>query len=160
MPLKRHPALIPLSHDHRRGLFAANLIRTGAPRYPDFPSDLPGKRSYLLHYFESDLLHHLTKEEAILFPLAESLGGEVAALTRTLRMEHQDLRLAMQQLPEAGAPDLQEAFDHLSRLLQAHIRCEERQLFEALQAQLSEEALLDLGEKLRGEDRDLKNPPR
>lgn len=159
MPLKRHLALIPLSHDHRRGLFAANLIRTGAPRYPEFPTDLVGKRTYLLHYFETDLRYHLEKEEAILFPLAEELGGEVASLVRTLRMEHQDLRQAFVQLPTSDAPDLQVAFDHLSRLLQAHIRCEERQLFEAIQDHLSEAQLADLGEKLREADRDLKNPP-
>jgi iron-sulfur cluster repair protein YtfE (RIC family) len=159
MPLKRHPALIPLSHDHRRGLFAANLIRTGAPRYPAFPTDLPGKRAYLLRYFETDLGWHMEKEEAILFPLVETLGGEVGSLVQTLRMEHHDLRQAFAQLPDSTAPDLQAAFDHLSHLLQAHIRCEERQLFEAIQQHLSEEQLSNLGEKLREADRDLKNPP-
>jgi hemerythrin superfamily protein len=159
MPLKRHPALIPLSHDHRRGLFVANLIRTGAPRYPRYPVDLPAKRAYLLQYYHSDLLPHLHKEETILFPRVQVLSEGIADLVQALRIEHQDLRQAISHLPAAETPELQGAFDALSGLLNAHIRKEERQLFEAIQALLSEESMHQLGEALKEADRDLKNPP-
>lgn len=159
MPLKRHSSLIPLSHDHRSGLFAANLIRTGAPRYQGVPTDLPGKRAYLLQFAEQELTPHLALEEQVLFPLVEGLSDEIKTLVQALRVEHQDLRHMLTHLPPADASDLQVALDQLSGLLNAHIRKEERQLFEAIQAIMSEEELLDLGETLRSAGEDLKNPP-
>jgi iron-sulfur cluster repair protein YtfE (RIC family) len=149
MPLKRHPALIPLSHDHQKGLLAANLIRSGAPRYPGLPNDLPGKRGYLWRYYQGNLRQHLRWEEEVLFPAVEELSSTLTEMVRVLRREHRELRAQFSDLPPAEAPELQAYFDALSQALQAHIRKEERQFFEDIQATMEESALEALGKRLR-----------
>ena len=66
--MKRHKALIPLSHDHHHGLLLAQLIKKNAPDYKGLPKDLNGKIKYTIDIYNSSLKQHFDDEEKILFP--------------------------------------------------------------------------------------------
>ena len=53
--MKRHKALIPLSHDHHLLLLLAQLIKKNAPDYKGLPKDLKEKLSIQLIF----IIHHL-----------------------------------------------------------------------------------------------------
>ena len=61
--MKRHKALIPLSHDHHHGLLLPQLIKKNAPDYKGLPKDLEGKINYTLETYNSSLKNHFDDEE-------------------------------------------------------------------------------------------------
>jgi hypothetical protein len=145
--VKRHPALIPLSHDHRQGLFLAQILRPGLPRYPGMPATPPAKRAYALTLASELLEPHMHAEETLLEPLVAGRDAEIDALLAHLRAEHGTLREHMHALPHVAAAELEAALHTLGQALEAHIRTEERQLFQRIQA-LGDDALMEqLGER-------------
>jgi hypothetical protein len=123
--VKRHPALVPLSHDHHHGLVQAKRLRAGV-----HAGDARTAARSFLRFFAQETVEHFREEEELLFPLLADLEEAREPLVRVL-LEHQRLhalagRLAAQV--EAGAPAA-ELMAELGELLEAHIRYEERQLF-------------------------------
>lgn len=133
-PIKRNPALVEFSKDHHFGLLLVWKIRQG------LRAGIPPVRisNYVSYFFQEDLVHHFADEEQYLFihlaadePLriqAEAEHAEIRALASSIRQEaHEEKWLT--------------AF---ANLLEAHIRFEERQLFNHLQSLMSEDQLLKL----------------
>jgi quercetin dioxygenase-like cupin family protein len=123
--MKRHPALVPLSHDHHHGLVQARRLRAGAQT-----GDARAAARAFLRFFSDESVQHFREEEEQLFPLVAEAEEAREPLVRVL-LEHQRLhalagRLAAQA--EAGAPD-GELMAELGELLEQHIRYEERRLF-------------------------------
>jgi mannose-6-phosphate isomerase-like protein (cupin superfamily) len=117
--MKRHPALVPLSHDHQHGLvLAKRLQRDETDGFTEF--------------FERELVRHFRLEEEVVFPLLAEAGVEPPELARAL-LDHQRIR--------AGAAHADAA---LGELLEAHIRLEERVLFETIQRVVPDERLTAL----------------
>lgn len=144
-PQKRHPALIPLSHDHHEGLIAAQRLKRGAPAYRD--CDDAGASIILL--WERELDFHFQQEERQLFGL--ETGNNLASMIRQALDEHAEMR-SMVDACRAGAVD-DELVRRLGALLERHIRFEERTLFPALQEHLSAEELERIGEAILEERR-------
>jgi quercetin dioxygenase-like cupin family protein len=117
--MKRHPALVPLSHDHQHGLVQAKRLQRGEA--DDFAE-----------FFERELARHFRLEEEVVFPLLAEAGVEPPELSRAL-LDHQRIRAG------AGHPDAV-----LGELLEAHIRLEERVLFETIQRVVPGERLAAL----------------
>jgi len=138
----RDKSLIPLSHQHQHALALCVRIERASP----IPSgDLPSWQIEIAELFQSEIAVHFGAEERILFPVAWEFG-ELHLLVEDLHRDHEWLR---QQFSRAVAKTV--STDDLSALAQrlsAHIRKEERQLFEGLQERLSREQLFKLGEKL------------
>jgi iron-sulfur cluster repair protein YtfE (RIC family) len=123
--MKRHPALVPLSHDHHHGLVQAKRLRASA-----HGGDARAAARAFLRFFSDETVEHFREEEEQLFPLVAESDEAREPLVRVL-LEHQRLhalagRLAAQV--EAGAP-ASELMAELGELLEQHIRYEERQLF-------------------------------
>jgi mannose-6-phosphate isomerase-like protein (cupin superfamily) len=123
--VKRHPALVPLSHDHHHGLVQAKRLRAGARA-----DDGRAVASTFLRFFAEETMRHFREEEELLFPLLADSEEAREPLVHVL-LEHQHLhalagRLAAQV--EAGAPT-EELMVELGQVLEGHIRYEERQLF-------------------------------
>jgi hemerythrin-like domain-containing protein len=137
--MKRHAALQDLSRDHQLMLMQARHIRwleEAHPRAATFADVLAG----LLAFWESDGEAHLREEEAVLLPALSMLPQQA----QRMNDEHAALRHAITQLrAQPNAPTLF-AF---GRLLHDHVRWEERDLFEAAQAQLSEAHLAGIGRR-------------
>jgi quercetin dioxygenase-like cupin family protein len=117
--MKRHPALVPLSHDHQHGLVQARRLQQG---------DTDG----FAEFFQRDLARHFRQEEETVFPLLAEAGVEPPELARAL-LDHQRIRAGVAR-PDAA----------LGELLAEHIRLEERVLFETIQRVVPEERLAAL----------------
>ena len=121
----RDKNLIPLSHQHQRALALCVRI-AGAQPIPD--ADLPSWQAEIEWLFENEIDVHFTAEEDVLFPAARRLS-ELKALLDELFAEHGWLRELFSQAKtrSMSAVEVRDFGQHLS----AHIRKEERQLFEA-----------------------------
>jgi len=138
----RDKSLIPLSHQHQHALALCVRIDRAQP----IPaSNLQDWQAEIEQHFEQEINIHFAAEEAVLFPAARRFP-ELTALVQELIAEHSRLRkcislarsrsLSTQTLPEFG------------QQLSAHIRKEERQLFEPLQQLMTPSELAALGVQL------------
>jgi hypothetical protein len=104
---------------------------------------LPDLVDALLHVWDDDLLPHFAAEEAILIPLSKRLLGPQDVFIARILTEHQTFHSLVARItatrsdPVTCVPLLQQFGD----LLEAHIRFEEREWFEALQGVLDGETL-------------------
>ena len=170
--MKRHSSLIPLSHDHHDTLVVAQGLIRGRPTAPrsDWPTDRRAQADRLTAFYESTLQPHFAAEEAEVFPLAERLLPAHADLVKALRKDHDDLRAEILALPARSDADLAVRLPALGARLEAHVRSEERVLFEAVQQAAAPADLERLGAKLTEErqrtvacmtpDRDVAPPER
>jgi len=130
--VKRHPALVALSDDHHHELVQARRLLAAS-------AGPPGERAraasaYVLVFF-SETVEHFRREEETVLPLyARQPTANAELLERVLR-EHMQLHgLARALRAEAGAGDVSgETLAELGSLLRAHVRLEERELFEDVQ---------------------------
>ncbi len=151
--MKRHSSLIPLSHDHHDTLVVAQGLIRGRPTAPrsDWPTDRRAQADRLTDFYESTLQPHFAAEEAEVFPLAERLLPAHADLVKALRKDHDDLRAEILALPARSDADLAVRLPALGARLEAHVRSEERVLFEAVQQAAAPADLERLGAKLTEE---------
>ena len=149
--MKRHPGLFPLSHDHHDALVVAQgliLGRSKAPR-SDWPTDRRAQVDRVVAFFAHTLRSHFEVEEAHLFPAAVAhLPGE-ADLVAHLLDEHDAIRTRIRGLELDPTTDLDVRLPSLGRLLEAHVRREERVLFETMQREMKPADLETLGTQLR-----------
>lgn len=144
--MKRHKALIPLSHDHHHGLLLAQLIKKNAPDYKGLPKDLQGKINYTLETYNSSLINHFDDEEKILFPFVVGKDGKLDYLIDEIIGEHRLLENLITELPTSKNQTI--LLDEIGRILESHIRKEERVLFPKVQKILSEDELSVLEKNL------------
>lgn len=137
MGSRRHPALIPLSHDHQHALALAFRLHHPSPPgpvTPVTPASTPETRTAeVADLWARELVTHFAAEETVLFPaLRRHLAAEDPgqALITRLADEHVRLRFLVESLAaasdDAARDPLLAAF---ADLLEAHVRAEERQLF-------------------------------
>ena len=139
----RDKSLIPLSHQHQHALALCVRIERASP-VPDF--DLDSWQSEIAQHVEHEIRIHFAAEEKVLFPAALKFP-ELKSLVEELLSEHAGLRadFARAEARKMSAPDLLAFVQRLS----AHIRKEERQLFEGVQERMSKQELQSLGSQLQ-----------
>ena len=134
----RHTSLIPLSHQHQHALALCVTVERGL-RENKSPDELARKVADL---FELEVRNHFDVEERILFPaIREHLGS--VPLVEELVAEHRQLESLLQRLPAT--------LSEFAASLSAHIRREERELFEDIQQRLPPEVLQHLGDTIKAE---------
>jgi len=154
--MKRHKALIPLSHDHHHGLLLAQQIKKNAPDYKGLPKELEGKIKYTLETYNSSLKNHFDDEEKILFPIVVGKDGKLDYLIDEIIIEHRLLENLIAELPKSE--NQINLLDEIGRILESHIRKEERVLFPKAEDILSEDELSVLEKNLSSSSgRDNKN---
>ncbi len=138
----RNKNLIPLSHQHQHALALCVRIERASPICD---ADLDAWQSEISQLWQSEISIHFTAEEQVLFPAAHKFS-ELVPLVDELLADHTALREAFSHAVanEMSGADLS-AF---ARNLSAHIRKEERQLFEQLQKLVDHEGLAVLGRQL------------
>lgn len=137
--MKRHPALIPLSHDHYHGLLLAQLLKRNAPEYHGLPNDLIGKMNFAKEMYHRELEHHFRDEEEFVFPYLKGKDVELDNLISEILSEHIILKEKILSLNDN--PNLIDQLDEIGNILSEHIRKEERILFEKAQTILNDEEL-------------------
>ena len=143
--MKRHPALIPLSRDHHDGLVQAVRLRRAAAE-GDASARLAAAGEFV-EFFRDEERVHLRDEEEELFPLFLRHVPSEPALLREARVQHMQLEGFARKLGIAVAAGSveRETLDAAGKLLDAHIRLEERQLFPLIEELVPDDELRRLG---------------
>ncbi len=144
--MRRHPSLIPLSRFHRSVLFLALVCKKNAPPVKGYPEDDEGKRDYAIAFYKAKLKPHIALEETRLFPAVSGINNKLKTLVAELSAEHTSLDQLFAELETTQ--DLSDTLDQLGILLESHVRKEERQFFQLIQASMDEVGLANLGETL------------
>jgi hypothetical protein len=131
MPITREKFLTPLSRQHHHGLLLCWKIRTGFRKNVEIGRIL----SYAEWFYKYHLIPHFEIEEKYVFAV---LGNENELVKRALK-EHRKLRRLFEGINE----------DHknlglIEEILDAHIRFEERVLFNEIQAVASPQELEEI----------------
>ena len=134
--MKRSPALVPLGHDHHRALEAALRLRRATAG--TLEEDLGYFREFWAGHAQR---RHFEIEEELLLPAITGDAGWDAMADR-VRRDHAQIR---EWAETAASVDDAHA---LGGLLNDHVRFEERELFEFLEARLTQEELDRLGREI------------
>ncbi|MGD1077150.1 MAG: hemerythrin domain-containing protein [Candidatus Sulfotelmatobacter sp.] len=134
--------LIPLSHQHQHALALCVRIERASPIGD---SDIAAWQAEIAQHFQTEIRIHFAAEEHVLFPAAGRFP-ELNPLVEELLLDHFMLResFAEAEARKMSASDLSAYAQHMS----AHIRKEERQLFERMQELMNQEELVLLGQTL------------
>lgn len=135
--MKRNEALLKLSREHHTGLIMAQLLKRNAPAYQGLPSSDEDKFKYLSSMLKTHLRPHFEQEEKIIGYL-DSTSETYKPMHARILSEHQTM-LSICEKFRFGTDDMVEYMDTFGRLLEKHIRFEEREYFEFLQRHASEE---------------------
>jgi hypothetical protein len=146
--MRRHPALIPLSHDHHDALVAARRLRRGAES-----AEPAVAAAAFLAFFRAETVRHFREEEELLFPYVVD-REEARELVVEVLLEHQRLYALAGQLTALLANGTVDpaVMRSLGELLEAHVRREERQLFPLIERLMTDEALIGLALAGGGEE--------
>jgi hemerythrin-like domain-containing protein len=138
----RDKNLVPLSRQHQHALALCVRIDRASP-IPE--SDLAAWQAEIAQHFRAEIGVHFATEEQFVFPGAQTFP-ELNLLVEELLSEHAWLREYFVKA-ESGGMSGGEIAEFASRL-SAHIRKEERHLFERLQELMNEPELAALGQKV------------
>jgi quercetin dioxygenase-like cupin family protein len=132
--MKRHPALVPLAHDHHHALVEARRLRRAAGT----PEATAAANAFLRFFFD-ETIPHFRQEEELLFPHVVGLEEARGLLVQAL-LEHQRLHALAARLQHvlAGGGAAGGVMRALGELLEAHVRLEERQLFPLIEPLLED----------------------
>lgn len=132
-PIKRHIALQPLSRQHHFGLLFSWKLRKG------FSRDIPLERmsKFADWFYEHEIKPHFKDEEKYLFPI---LDEDNELIQRALK-EHRRIRRLFKD-----KKDPEKSLHRLEEELDAHIRFEERVLFNEIQQIATPEQLAKVEE--------------
>lgn len=123
-PLKRHPALHHLSHDHHHGLLLCWKIRQGFKLGVE-PDRM---KTYCEWFWENHLQAHFEEEEKLMFPILP----EDDPMIRQALSEHKRLRKLFFTWENPA-----KTLGQIEEDLEKHIRFEERVLFSVIQEKAS-----------------------
>ena len=147
--MKRHPALVPLSHDHHDGLLLAVKLQQGPRALLRLWSHDPfWQAEYVVRFFEEHLISHFVAEEQFLFPAASRHLKEHMALIERLLAEHKEMRALREFFRHPEEKKLECNLTHFGKLLEDHIHAEERELFPLCERLIPEAEWRALNEQL------------
>jgi hemerythrin-like domain-containing protein len=152
---RRHATLIPLSHQHQHALALAVIIRRRFGMTVDpmvWQNEMIEKASKA---YQAELRGHFEVEEEILFPEMERHLGRLQ-LVGELVTEHVALRDYVKRLEACPrithamelVPIRMMLLDEFSRLLEAHVHKEERELFADFEKRMPAEEARKLGAEI------------
>ena len=138
----RDKSLVPLSRQHQHALALCVRIDRASPISS---YDLASWQAEIAQLCQTEIEIHFVAEEKVVFPAARKFP-QFSALLDDLLADHAALRT---MFAEAAAQKMSVAsLSAVGQRLSAHIRKEERQLFEGLQEALSKEELARMGQRL------------
>lgn len=138
-PIKRHPGLVAFSKDHHFGLLLVWKIRDDLKK----SVELSNINNSVIHFFDTDLIHHFTEEEELLFPkLPKDQLLRIQAET-----DHKNIRQVIEDLRQN--PENKDLLNRFADALEQHIRFEERELFNFIQENLPEATLTEMVSSLK-----------
>ena len=153
--MKRHPSLAHLSREHHGALILAKLLQNDAPAYKALTTDTYGKAEYALNFYEKEIVKHFEAEEKAL-TLVKGKNESLDAMVKTIFREHKALNVLFESIK--NNTHLQAHLDKLGKLLETHIRKEERELFPLIQDTCTEAELMEIDNTLSSQiKKDIQN---
>lgn len=149
--MKRHPALVALSHDHHEILLVARLLRrrgasvTGGGRLDE------RRQCQVVRQFEDGLRAHFRVEEGALRVAADDGEPRTCELLRMAAGAHRHLKRTLAAVRRGTVTGRE--LEQLGESLHGYVRQQERELFQELQRVLSETELARVGRYLAREHR-------
>lgn len=144
--MKRHITLIPFSRDHHEALILSRLMQKNAPAYKGLPNDNPGKASYALGFFHDKLLPHFQAEEQCIADVVRGKDPQLDKKLMEMIQEHVQLTDLFQSIPDSDS--LETVLHDTGKLLEKHIRSEERELFPLIEQLFDDEFLVKISDSL------------
>ncbi len=141
----RDKNLVPLSHQHQHALAMCVRLKRALQAGE---VDMEAWQAELAQQFEMEIAIHFAAEEKELFPRAERLP-EMQSLVEELKGQHEVLRELFFGAKERRLNRCE--LGALEAKLAAHIRKEERELFEGMQNCLGAEEMQAIGAALERE---------
>ncbi len=141
-PIKRNENIAPLSRDHYQGLLFCSRIRKGVKDNLDFGRLV----AYMKWFWENDMKMHFNSEEVNLFILTED------ELTKQALSEHVIIKEKINYLSITEQPAADD-FLELAKLVDNHIRFEERILFPHLEQTIPEDQIIRIGKILLNDEK-------
>jgi len=126
--MKRSAALQPLSREHHTALTLAKACERAVQSHDEDRVVKTCQR--VIQAFSDELEPHFQVEEQSLLPLLH--GAENRSLEQRTLADHRKLRVLLNGLRQNDIA----ALDNFGKLLSAHVRFEERELFPALEGLL------------------------
>lgn len=136
--MKRHTAIVPLSHDHHHALILAQALKKNAVKSGLGAKSIKEKAKVAINAFNTELIPHFNHEEVLLFPIALGKDKELDKMIQDIIEEHDKIRISVESLQNGNVEDNLDAF---AKLLENHIRTEERILFPKIEEVVGEEEL-------------------
>ena len=137
--MKRHEALIPLSHDHHHVLKQVRRLKS-AGRGDE--TDRLSQAESFIEFFDSDGVEHFRQEEESIFPLVVGREEATEPLAQALA-EHGEIRMLVDglraEVREQGVHA--ETLSKIGTKLEGHVRLEEKMLFPLIERLVPEEEL-------------------
>ena len=145
--MKRHESLVALSREHHNCLVIAQRLILGRATNPKsfWPQERGLQRDRLLDFFYTNLDRHFIFEETHVFPsvVEQLVNGE--AWSRSLTADHETMRAMIRDFETSAHLHVGKRLNEFGVLLRAHVRKEERELFEQIQDTFPPERLISLG---------------
>jgi hemerythrin-like domain-containing protein len=146
--MNRSPALAPLSRDHQHALDAALRLRRAEA------GTVAAALEHFHRFFDQEGRRHFAIEERLLLPALPGDDPAWAPHVARVRDDHQAIRAQATALAGPYDPDdVVAAARTLGERLNAHVRFEERVLFEMLEQRLAAPELARLGEAVADAER-------
>ncbi|MGE3857365.1 MAG: hemerythrin domain-containing protein [Dehalococcoidia bacterium] len=144
--MSRDDRLARLSRDHHHALVLALRIQRELSTADETAAG--ALLADAVRFWSAGLQPHIEVENEALLSRIAAHGDEGLALAGRLQREHRELDEAMTGVRNGGGAgqDRRAALDRFGTLLGAHIRWEERELFEWMQRTLSADDLREAGE--------------
>lgn len=137
--MRRHEALIPLTHDHHHALVQVRRLRSAA-------DGAEGARRAaaegFLEFFHEDTIGHFRDEEEVVFPLVAGVAELREPVDRALA-EHVAINVLVRRLAgetNDGAPQAG-TLREIAGTLERHVRFEEKELFPLIEERAQHGAL-------------------
>lgn len=130
--MKRHSALIPLTHDHHHALTQVRKLRLAAKGTDD---DRLGKAKQFLDFFHTDTLKHFREEEEVIFPFVADVAEAREALERVM-IQHLQIHSLVHSLKGEVEEGISrpETLLRIAGRLEEHIRFEEKVVFPLIES--------------------------
>ena len=148
---KRHPSLVPLSHDHHHGLALAARLKQGdkALLNDGWTHDRKEQAGMVQTFYDRELRPHFKAEEEIVFPAMSASLPQTVSIIENLVRQHRQMESLVENLASGRGNALEHDLVALGELLEKHIRIEERELFEVFQSDLPADVAEEVGKSLR-----------
>ena len=140
--MKRHRSFLTLSREHHDGLLLAARLQQGTRALTRMWShDIHWQSEYVTRFFDEQLESHFQCEEQIVFPASMEHVPDQQLAVQTLLDQHRQMRSLVEYFRHPTGSVLASKLQEFGRILEQHIRIEEREFFPQCEAHIPEDVL-------------------